>query len=82
VTPHMEQVIQRAMAPLRDDRFQTAAAMRRALGEIPKDRTVGLGRWQWPAIGIVVAALILGACICGGLFWLVLHQPGFWPIGL
>jgi serine/threonine protein kinase len=82
MTPHMEQVILRAMAPLRDDRFQTSSAMRRALGEIPKDRIIGLGRWRWLAIGIVVAVLILGACICGGLLWLVLQQTGLPPIGL
>jgi hypothetical protein len=82
VTPHMQQVIQRAMAPLRDDRFQTAVAMRQALGEMPKGRTINLGRWQWPAIGIAVAALILGACLCGGLLWLALQQTGWRLIGL
>jgi serine/threonine protein kinase len=82
ISPQMERVIQRAMAPLRDDRFQTAAAMRRALGEPARGRSAGFGRWQWPAIGLVVTALVLGACLCGGLLWVLLQRSGMGPVGL
>jgi serine/threonine protein kinase len=82
LSPHIEQVITRAMAPLRDDRFQTAAEMRRALGDAPKGRKTSLGRWRWPAVGIALAALILGACICGGVLWLALQRSGLQSVGL
>ncbi|MEP7358735.1 MAG: serine/threonine-protein kinase, partial [Anaerolineales bacterium] len=82
LSSHTEQVILRAMAPLRDDRFQSALAMRRALGEPAVGRPSPLGRWHWPAVGLALAVLILGACLCGGVLWLVVQRGGIQPLGL
>ena len=70
------------MAPLRNDRYQSAIELRQALGAGVKVETTGLRSWRWPAIGIVLAALLLGAFICGGVLWLALMQSSLQPVGL
>ena len=87
ISARTEQVVLRAMAPLREDRFQTAVALRRGLGEASGGSLASRataprgGARQRVIIVIAITALILGVCACSAVVWFLLRQGVFGPVG-